>query len=338
MHSPETVILKRLYRTPEEFTTGSELAALLGVSRVAVWSSMKKLRRDGFVFDAVRNRGYRVRTVPHRLCLPYLLHHLDGSPAAEHLVFQTRTGSTNRDAEGLLAEGRTTPFTVLSRRQSEGRGRLGRSWNSAEEGNLYASFAFRPELPPERMQPFTLWMGLTVCRTLAEETGIAPGIKWPNDIWHGGKKMGGILTEAKVNADQILSLVLGLGLNLNSQPSAWDLPLSREATSLQEILGRPCDINALTGTLIRRIENAYEAFRSEDFRPGFPALWDTYDILRDREVTGKRGTETFHGRARGIDRDGNLMVETKRGSLVRLNAGDVTLGGSRGSPAASGLD
>ncbi len=330
MTSPESLILGRLLEAKDRFVTGNELAQLLGVSRVTVWKHMKKLRRDGFSFEAVRKRGYRIRETPGCVSLPYL-HCLLPEVSKDRLIFLERTGSTNSDAERLLGEGRTAPFVVLTRLQTQGRGRLGRSWHSGDPGNLYASFAFRPQVPPERMQLFTLWMGVSLCRCIEQETGVTPGVKWPNDIWYGDRKMGGILTEAKVNADRILELVLGLGLNINSDPSSWPDPLSRGATSLRLAGNGTLDINALSAAVIGRLLEAYQAFLEDAYRPTLAELWETYDILRNREVAGQRGNEVLSGRARGIDGSGHLLVECGNGGVVRLNAGDVTLRGA-GSP------
>ncbi len=292
---------------------------------------MKTLRRDGFVFDAVRNRGYRIRATPERLSLPYLQCLLPGPATEDRLVFFNRTESTNRDAERLLGEGRNTPFIVLSRRQTKGRGRLGRAWHSSDEGNLYASFAFRPKVPPERMQRFTLWTGVSICRCIEEETGLSPRIKWPNDILCGTLKIGGILTEARVNADQILEMVLGIGLNINSAPSLWASPLCTEATSLREALQGKQDINRLTCAIITSLFDAYDAFMNDGYRTALNSLWEKYDLLRGRNVTAQQGKETISGRALGIDEEGRLLIATKEAAAnpVRLNAGDVTLNRSR---------
>lgn len=125
------------------------------------------------------------------------------------LVLLDEIDSTNDEAARQLAAGRLVPFVVMARRQTRGRGRFGRTWHSDSKANLYASFAFRPRVAPDRMQTFTLWMGLNICELLARFIGIPPGIKWPNDILFDGRKAGGMLTEARVDADQIRDLILG---------------------------------------------------------------------------------------------------------------------------------
>ncbi len=325
MESAESRIVKALLESGKSHVAGSRLAEFLGVSRVTIWTHMENLRRDGFSIEAVRNKGYRLDHVPDGLSEPYLHCLLPELAEESRLVFHRQTGSTNRDAERLLAEGKDAPFVVMARRQTAGRGRLGRRWQSDDESNLYASFAFRPLATPERMRDFTLWIGASVCRCLEEESGLKPGLKWPNDVWFGDRKMGGILTEAKVNADQILELVLGIGLNVNSAPATWPAPLCHEAVSLREALGRSVDINRLTATLVKSILKAYESFLAGDHRDKFRALWERYDLLHGREVTAYQGTEQVTGKAAGIDEHGRLRVITGSGETVLLSAGDVTL-------------
>src|SRR5690606_41915139 len=115
--------------------------------------------------------------------------------------------------------------------QTRGRGRLGRAWHSEQNGNRSASFAFRPRVAPGRMAVFTLWMGVNICELIANFTTLKPGIKWPNDILFDGRKAGGMLTEARVDADEIRDLIFGLGLNVNAPAGGWPAELSRRAAS-----------------------------------------------------------------------------------------------------------
>src|SRR5438128_837305 len=124
---------------------------------------------------------------------------------------------------------------------------------SALAAKLGIRFAFRPRVEPERMQTFTLWMGVNVCELLTNFAQVAPGLKWPNDILFGGRKAGGMLTEARVDADQIRDLVFGLGLNVNSPADAWPGELARRAISLAQVTGAPLDLNRLAAALIGRV-------------------------------------------------------------------------------------
>ncbi len=325
MPTAEHIILRELLARDPHWVSGSKLAARLGVSRVAVWQHMEKLRAAGFIFDAQRARGYRIAARPATLHAPLLEAQLKVRPRGFSLLVLDEVDSTNDEAARQLAAGRTVPFAVLARRQTRGRGRFGRVWHSASAANLYASFAFRPRVEPGRMQTFTLWMGVNICELLANFAGVAPGIKWPNDILFGGRKAGGLLTEARVDADEIRDLVFGLGLNVNHPAGSWPADLARRAVALAELTGAPLDLNRLAVALIGRVLLAYQAFVDGEHRSNFADLWNRFDVLRGQLVTLLEGGRRHSGIVSGLDDEGALILRDPLGRMQRFRAGEVTL-------------
>lgn len=324
--SIELVILRELLAREPGFMSGAALAKKLGLSRVAVWQHMEKLRAQGFAFEAARARGYRIAQRPTGLHLEFIHAHLKGRARDFAITLLDEVDSTNDEAARQLAAGRPAPFVVLARRQTRGRGRLGRAWHSEANGNLYASFAFRPRLAPAGMTTFTLWMGVNLCELIANFCALSPGIKWPNDLLFDGRKAGGMLTEARIDADQIRDLVFGLGLNLNSPAGAWPADLARRATSLAEQAAGPLDANRFTAALIGRVLLAYNQFIEGDHRKTFADLWNRHDALRGRPVTVLQAGRRYHGIAGGVDDAGSLLVRTPGGGRpLRFQAGEVTL-------------
>jgi len=325
MTSPEVVILRELLARRSGYVSGSALAAKLGMSRVGVWQHMRRLRAQGFRFDAVRRRGYRLARQPAGLNLPLVLAHLRPRLRRPDVLCLADVDSTNDEAERQLAAGRRVPFAVLARRQTLGRGRFGRIWHSADNGNLYASFAFRPRLEPGRMQTFTLWMGANLCELVANFCRVPPGIVWPNDLYFGDRKFGGMLTEARVDADQIRDLVFGLGLNVNCPSGALPPEIADRATTLAARVGRPLDLNRLTAAIVGRVLSAYEQFVEDGHRDTFADLWNRYDLLRGRTVTLVQGGRRVTGVAGGVDDEGSLLIRGENGRPQRFRAGEVTL-------------
>jgi len=233
----------------------------------------------------------------------------------------------------LLASGAAVPLVILASAQTEGRGRRGRVWHSPPAGNLYSTFVFRPKLEPARLQDFTLWMGLNICELVSNFAKLEPGLKWPNDLLVSGRKAGGMLTEARIDADQIRDLVFGLGLNLNGR--AADLPreLQKTAISLADATGAPLDLNRFAAALIGRVLSAYDQFLEGDYRDKFATLWQRYDVLRGRPVSIAQGNRTVAGTATGIDDEGSLIVRLTSGRTERFRAGEVTLS-RESAPAA----
>jgi BirA family biotin operon repressor/biotin-[acetyl-CoA-carboxylase] ligase len=323
--SPEFTILCELLDHGPDYVSGTALAHKLGMSRVGVWMHMEKLRSQGFEFEAVRNHGYRILRTPAELNSLMVHAYLKPRQQSVDLLWLTETDSTNAEAERQLAAARPTPFVVLAQQQSLGRGRFGRVWHSPGHGNLYASFVFRPRLEPARMTTFTLWMGASLCDLVANFCRIQPGLKWPNDLYFEGRKFGGMLTEARIDADQIRDLVFGLGLNVNPSPDALPESLARQATSLATCTGKPVDLNRLTAAIVGRVFSAYEQFVDGRHRDAFADLWNRYDLLRGKAVTLLHGTRRVNGIAGGIDDEGSLLIRGENGRPQRFSAGEVTL-------------
>lgn len=331
-HQTEVTVLRELLASDDALVSGARLAKLLGISRVAVWMQLQKLAKQGFAFEAVRTRGYRMTAHPVELHAGLICAHLSRRARLPRVLCLDRTDSTNSEAERRLAAGESVPLVILAREQTQGRGRRGRPWHSRHRGNLYATFVFRPELEPARLQDFTLWMGLSLCELLGNTAKRPPGLKWPNDLHFDGRKVGGLLTEARVDADQVRDLVFGVGLNVNGRADELPPDLHRSATSLAEVGGAPLDLNRFAAALIGRVTAAYHRFLDGSYREDFVALWERYDVLRDRPVTVVQGLRTVRGHAAGIDAEGSLLVRLASGATERFRAGEVTLAGA-GGPA-----
>lgn len=325
MSATEVTILRELLAADAGPVPGTRLGRLLGISRVAVWMQLQKLTRQGFVFEARRSRGYRLVKTPDTLHAALVQAYLKDRLRPPQLVCLDTVDSTNSEAERLLATGAAVPLVILAGAQSEGRGRRGRVWHSPPTGNLYSTFVFRPRLEPARLQDFTLWMGLNICELVSNFTRLEPGLKWPNDLLVNGRKAGGMLTEARIDADEIRDLVFGVGLNLNGRAAGLPREVARTATSLAEAGGAPLDLNRFAAALIGRVLAAYDQFIEGGHRDKFAALWQRYDVLRGRPVNVTQGTRTFAGTATGIDEEGSLIVRLGSGRSERFRAGEVTL-------------
>ncbi len=326
MSQGEITLLHELLNGENDYVSGEKLARLLGVSRVAVWAQLQKLEKLGFSFEAARSRGYRLTQTPAELHPSLVRAYLGKRSRAPHVVCLDRVDSTNSEAERRLAAGDEVPLVILAREQTHGRGRRGRAWHSAANGNLYCTFVFRPELEPARLQDFTLWMGLNICQLVENFCKLSPGLKWPNDLFVDGRKAGGMLTEARVDADQIRDLVFGLGLNVNGRAANLPVELRRTATTLADATGAPLDLNRFAAALIGRVFTAYAEFIEGDYRNRFADLWKRYDILRGRSVSIIQGARTVKGIATGIDAEGALLLRRDDGRTERFRAGEVTLG------------
>lgn len=335
MVDPDVIILRSLLASRNKYVSGNLLAKKVGISRVGIWARLEKMREHGITFDAVRHRGYRISQEPEELNASLIRAYLALENSDAKIVFFPEIDSTNSEAERQLADGREVPFIILASKQQEGRGRLGRKWHSPEEGNIYMSYVFRPNLPPARMQPFTLWMGLNICEVLNRICDLPVELKWPNDLVLERKKVAGMLTEARVDTDQMRDLVFGLGLNVNSNCHQWPAEFSSTATSLAWEMGKRLQINQFAASVIIAGERAYQQFSTGNYGTEFFKLWDRYNALKATDVTVKTQTSSLSGKIEGIDEEGSLLLRDGLDKMHVLTAGEVSLGSSKTIPNIS---
>ena len=322
----DSSILLAFLEADGEPVSGDRLAKELGVSRVAIWSRLERLRATGYVFAASTRKGYALRAVPRHLDPALLDAHLRLLKVSPKVEFLAEVDSTNSEAERRLAVGQEAPFGVLARTQKAGRGRLGRKWHSAPSGNLYLSLAFRPFIPPDRLKPFTLWMGLALCAHVEKSLGLKLGLKWPNDLQSpDGRKVAGMLTEARLDADSVRELVFGVGLNLTGASKDFPADLRATAGSLEAALGSPLDLNREAAGVIAALFRAWEQFEEGTWSRSFRKLWSHHDVLAGKSVrVGLRG-DPIAGVVDGIDDEGSLILRTGGGRRAIVSSGEVTL-------------
>ena len=230
--------------------------------------------------------------------------------------------STNSCARRLADAGAPEGEVVIAERQFEGRGRLGRSWESPPYCNLYFSLLLRPALAPVHAPQMTLMAAVAVADTVAAFVVEPPVIKWPNDILLQGKKVAGILTESSCDAKHIEFVILGIGVNLNFPCERMPASIRDRATSLMEVGGKSFSRENFLRRLIQDLDRCYGIL--EDF--GFDAIaprWEAYFALRGRRVRVEMVDEVISGTATGIDGDGALLLEAEDGVIRRVLAGDV---------------
>lgn len=319
-------ILRALLAEPGVFVSGSRLAEQLGMSRPAIHGKLEKLREQGFEVKAIRNKGYRLVKEPEVLHADLLRHYVEQTGTAMDTLYFPVIDSTNSEAERQLSYGRKSPFAIASSCQTKGRGRLGRDWHSATADNLYLSVVFEPDIPPQALQHFTLWAGIHICRALQAFVPKAPlKIKWPNDLHCGGRKFAGMLTEAKMDADSLRSIIFGIGLNVNSNPAQFPKELRRSATSLHAIHGKELPLNQIAAAVIAATRAAYQTCILGDGSENIVDAWTPLNSLNGQTVTAIMNGREVTGTASGIDGSGALLLLQEDGRTQAIRAGDVTL-------------
>jgi len=213
---------------------------------------------------------------------------------------------------------------VLADEQTSGRGRRGRSWQAPFGSSLLASLLLRPTfLPPEQAFLLTTMTGLAVAEAIARETGLAPTLKWPNDLLLQERKICGILVELEGGERRLDWAVLGWGLNVNIDFSR-DEELREKAISLAMVVGRPLPRLPLLWACLERLESYYGLLRTGRGEEVW-VTWRSRLGMLGRAVEVIAPGETFDGIALDVASDGALLVQRGDGTVERVLAGDVTI-------------
>ena len=223
--------------------------------------------------------------------------------------------STNRQAADLARAGAPEGVVVVADHQTAGRGRLGRTWEAPPGSSLLMTVLLRPALDAARLHLVTMAVALAAADACVEVAGFAPGLKWPNDLVVGDRKLAGILAEAGFEASVPQWVVVGIGLNVN-WPEALRAELSGIAVAANHVAGRNVDRELLLAQLLERLAGHYSSLDSvaADYRRRCATI--------GREVRVELPGEMLRGRAIDVDDAGRLLVDT--GADVRvLTVGDV---------------
>jgi BirA family biotin operon repressor/biotin-[acetyl-CoA-carboxylase] ligase len=202
---------------------------------------------------------------------------------------------------------------VVAGRQTKGRGRLSRKWVS-EDGGLYFTMVLRPRLPtPWNCRPAFL-ASVTLARTVRDLYGIAAGVKWPNDILVDDRKLAGMLSEIEAEAERIAFLNIGIGINVNNDPSG----IEPRATSIRTIVGKTVWRNELLARFLDAFERRMQAGDLEHVI----REWKELSVTLNRQVKIVTHVEEARGVAVDVDDNGGLILELADGSLKTILYGD----------------
>jgi BirA family transcriptional regulator, biotin operon repressor / biotin---[acetyl-CoA-carboxylase] ligase len=299
------------------FHSGQDLGAALGISRSAVWKQLQHLEAElGLSIHKVRGRGYQ-------LAAPLtLLDAVEISAAVPKwpVTVLDSVDSTNAEALRAIGQGASAPFLVLAERQVSGRGRRGRKWVSPFAENLYYSLVLRIDGGMRQLEGLSLVVGLAVMQALRNFGVSSAGLKWPNDVLVGNKKVAGILLELVGDPADVCHVVLGIGINVNMQMAD---EVDQQWTSIRLESGNSIDRNALVGELSAQLNSYIQRHQLK----GFSTLrveWEANHLWQDRSVSLIAGSSQIDGVVVGIDSQGALRLKVDGVEKV-FSGGELSL-------------
>lgn len=314
-----------LLRRQEGFLSGEDIGRELSITRAAVWKGIKKLREEGYEIEAVTNRGYRLTNPETMYNKRELEQGLKTKTMGQSIYFYEETDTTNNRARELALEGAPEGTLVVAEKQTAGRGRRGKVWESPLGTGIWMSLVLRPQIMPAEASVLTLLCGLATAEAIEAETGLSAGIKWPNDILINGKKAVGILTEMDCEMSQVHFVIPGIGINVNT--ASFPPEIAEIATSLYLECGKTISRRRLVHKVLERLEEHYETF----LRTGsFTAMLEDYRkhcITLGKEVH-VLGREPFFAEALDITPEGELLVRrADNGKEEVVFSGEVSIRG-----------
>lgn len=306
------------------YVSGQEMSKQLGVSRQAVSKAVKALKEKGYQISSITNKGYFLVSAPDYLNEQSIKKHLRTAVIGKNLAVLDTVGSTNDYLKSEGSKGCANGTVVVTREQTKGKGRLGRSWQTNKDDCVMFSFLLRPKIAPCEVAGITPLAGLAVCKAIRNYTGLDCKIKWPNDIIVSNKKLVGILTEMSAEFDGVEYVVTGIGINADHK--SFPDEIAHKATSIFIETGAHIDKNEFLACVINQLE---EEFIANDMKLTKKAL-DEYTNLCatiGRTVSFERQGVSVSGTATGIDAQGELTVRLSDGTDCIVNSGEVIVQG-----------
>jgi BirA family biotin operon repressor/biotin-[acetyl-CoA-carboxylase] ligase len=317
-------LLEAFSKADGEFLSGQKISEYIGCSRTAVWKHIEELRKEGYELEAVRRLGYRITKKPDKISSNEIQLGLKTKMMGRNIHFEEAVTSTQKIAQSLANDGVPEGTIVVADQQTKGRGRMARAWYSPSGTGIWMSMVIRPNIPVNTTPQLTLLTAVAIVQAIEELTPLKPDIKWPNDIMINGKKIVGILTELQAEADQVHSVIIGTGINVNQKKEQFPEDLQNIATSILIETGEAWERAQFIQTILLKFEGLYSIFLSQGFKP-IKLLWEGYAISINKKMIARTLKGTVEGRAIGIDDDGVLLIETEDRSIERIYSADIEL-------------
>jgi len=321
MSAVDVALLRALRAAPAHCEL-DVLATEAGVPVAQVRQRIDELRAAGFSVEEQPGRGFRLLAAPDRLIADDLLARLGRSALIRDILIFEETDSTNERAAHLGRAGVEPGVAVFAERQTAGRGRFARRWESASHLGLWFSLLLRPVVPPAQWPRLTTWAAVSVAAAVGGIPGVRATIKWPNDIFVDGLKVAGILTETGTDCSQQPFAVVGIGVNVNHLESDFPPELHGKATSLRGA-GPALDRAAVAVSILQALETRYARVAGD-----FAELVDEAtrrSFLLDRWIQVRTGSTVVSGVAEGLDGEGCLLLRELCGTLRQLSGGEVSV-------------
>ncbi|KIL48038.1 biotin--[acetyl-CoA-carboxylase] ligase [Jeotgalibacillus campisalis] len=319
-------LLVSLSAHQDEYLSGEQLAKEAGCSRTAIWKHIEELRKEGITIDSKRKKGYKLMQLSQQdnITETDILLGLQTTSLGRSIHHYDAVESTQKIAHKLAQEHAPEGTLVIAEEQTAGRGRMARSWHSPKGSGIWMSLLLRPELPPQKAPQFTLLTAVALVQAIEDICDVQVEIKWPNDLLINNRKVTGILTELQADSEQIHSLIIGIGMNVNQKQEDFPKELVDIATSLAIEKGSEVSRAAIVQRTMYHLEKYYHLYMEKGFAP-IKLLWESYAISIGRHITARTFNGSISGIASGITEEGVLLLEDDQGAVHSIYSADIEI-------------
>lgn len=230
-------------------------------------------------------------------------------------------GTTNDFAYRMAEHGEQEGALVIAEQQERGRGRKARTWNSPFSRGLWFSLILRPDLPSSQAGLIPYIAGVSIAEAVENLLNLKPKLKWPNDLLIMKKKFCGILSEVEFENGRIKFIILGIGINVNQKAGEFPNELNELATSLRIEANTRIDRADLLAEILARFEQNYEVSKDGDFCAILKS-WKNRSLHFNKNIVIMQENKRFEGLFKEIDKEGCLILQTKKGKEIKIVAGD----------------
>lgn len=312
-------ILRMLIDNQGEWISGENLSQKAGVTRSCIWKYVRSLKQEGYVIESTPSKGYRLMDTQDTLSREELLIELSKSKMISDVVHLKTTSTTNGYARDLDR----SDLLVIAEEQTGGKGRMGRTWISPSGQGVWMTVSLKPSIAPSGAALITQIAAASVWEAIRDLTGLQAGIKWPNDILLGQKKICGILTEMQAELGAIDKLLVGIGVNVNIEAFPTELELI--ATSLYKETGKRWSRKELLLLILKYFEKHYKVFESTGDVKKVMDLCREHSTLLGKPIKIINGNKEEYGLAIALGDRGELMVKKENGEIVPIISGEVSV-------------
>lgn len=308
-------VLRLLESHRTEYISGEKIAESLGVSRAAVWKAIHALTDDGYNIEGISRKGYILKEESTLLSKEAIkLHSSNDYPVH---IYDT-LDSTNRQAQKLAMDGAPHGTLVIAESQTEGRGRLGRTFFSPKGSGIYMSVIIKPTFDMSESVLITAATSVAVAKAIEEVCGVSSDIKWVNDIYIDGKKVCGILCQAITDFEsgQIGNIIVGIGINCTTEA------FPEEIADIAGCIPGSFSRNQLIAAVLDNLLSICDNIEDRTFIP----YYRSHSMVIGKEINViPRDEPPVPAKALDIDDNGGLIIEYEDGTRTVLTTGEVSI-------------